>query len=328
MGDTNEGIGVFAMNSAQIHHYSLNTNNSIQVDLCPACGDKEFLSEGALSGNSYQFGTSTIDFSVNGIELRRCTGCGLFYKDIVPTMEFLHSLVGKEVSTIWNEEYDYCFEKTVVMDLLGTNELEILDIGASEGELLAAFSDVAARSSALDIVQYPKLLNRLRGEFIHGFLDEVDLSWSKKPYDVITAFDVFEHFYHPKVALDNLHNFLKSNGLIVIETGDANSTDARILGVNNWWYVNLLEHHIFWTEESIRKFAERNGFEVLKFVQKRHKTAKLPRTIRGILELLKSSLYRVAPSLYKGLLRIIGRCGRQPRNILSCDHMQIILRKS
>src|SRR3546814_17912205 len=72
----------------------------------------------------------------------------------------------------------------------------VLDIGASNGDLRAQLGGTADLLSALDVVEYPRCREIVdgRGEYIIGQLD-AGVVWSGAPYDVVTAFDVFEHFF-------------------------------------------------------------------------------------------------------------------------------------
>src|SRR3546814_9919265 len=88
-----------------------------------------------------------------------------------------------------------------------------LDIGASNGDLLAQLGGTADRLSALDVVEYPRCREIVdgRGEYIIGQLD-AGVVWSGAPYDVVTAFDVFEHFFDAGHAIANLLAFVRTGG--------------------------------------------------------------------------------------------------------------------
>ena len=81
--------------------------------------------------------------------------------------------------------------------------------------------------------------------------------------DVVTLFHVVEHFYNPTIELKRIHNLLRPNGLVIIET--PNSYDALLTK-----YANLeFQHFTYWSHhpmlhshKSLEVLVERNNFKV------------------------------------------------------------------
>lgn len=304
----------------------------IGVTSCPACGEEDNPQLGRLALEEYQFGDERIPLPPEGIRLSQCRHCGLVFKKILPSPLFLAEVFDRQKGKVWAGDYNFSDEAGLIREIVGDKEFDLLDIGPSNGGLLKAFSETDGRRSALDIVKHPGLEEWLRGEFIHGLAESDELSWSNEPYDVVGMFDIAEHFYDPQQAFSNLRALVKPGGFVVVETGDLHSRWPRKFGVHRWWYACLFPHHIFWTRPSIERLASHHGFEVLEARRKQHKEQATKRFTGEMLypaealQILKSLIYQVAPGSYEKLQKLVGKPGVPPRNVLSRDHFQLILR--
>lgn len=299
----------------------------IEVKACPACDSSRHVFAGKLSGSSYAFGRETIDYPDGGIDMRRCEACTLIFKEHIPYPAYLSEVFERQAGNVWNGDYAFAAERARVAAMAGDGAFDLLDVGPSNGNFLAACADIGGRRSGLDIVMHPGLDKHLRGEFIHGLVDSESLEWSGEPYDIVTAFDVFEHFYTPEAAFRNLAMLLKAGGQVLIETGDVTTAWPARYGAGNWWYAQLFEHHIFWSRDSLAKAAEANGFELLSFELKRHKRKVDISGMNLLKDLLKVALYRLSPSLYARLAASSGSARGQPASPVNRDHMLVVLRK-
>lgn len=295
------------------------------VSSCPLC-DGDICDElGQLPGDSYQFGMERIAFPGSGIPLAHCKRCSLCFKRIVPAPNFLAEVITRQIEHIWTLTCDFSVESDLITDAVGDNTGDMLDIGASRGELLARYANHAGRRSALDIVMYPGLADRLKGEFIQGFIDDECIEWSKTPYDLLTAFDVLEHLYHPQTAFRNLAVMVKAGGSIVLETGDAQSSWASRYGVSCWYYACVFEHHVFWDEQSLQYAAGLHGMSIERLLRKRHKYVRTFPPVMMLKLVIKTLLYRLSPSLY---YRINGAgFDVQPASPFVKDHLFAVLRR-
>lgn len=80
-------------------------------------------------------------------------------------------------------------------------------------------------------------------------------------FDVITVWDVIEHFGDPRAELDHVFRLLKPGGVVVIHTIDVGSITAKIMG-GRWPF--LMEMHIaFFSRATLRAMLERAGFQYM-----------------------------------------------------------------
>jgi len=88
-----------------------------------------------------------------------------------------------------------------------------------------------------------------------------DDTFPKNYFDVITAFQVFEHLPDPALTLKQLQTFQKSDGLILIEVPNIDTWGVRLLGGR---YRHFNPDHInFFSKRTLRSFLESNHYEVL-----------------------------------------------------------------
>ena len=317
------------MTTFALEHAAQSPMQWAAVDKCPACGSRFATSRGAIPDLHYAFGAARVPIPVPGITVMECHVCGLLYKSPVPDPAFLAAVFEREGVSKWMAQKGWALEVEAVRRLARRLPFDLLDVGAAGGEFLAACaaSGVARRRSALDVLRYPGVDAHLAGEFISGRLDADRLAWSEEPYDVVTVFDVLEHLYDPQAAFANLRSLVKQGGVAVIETGCADNFWPVHFGINQWWYVRLIEHHIFWSREPLERCARANGFRVIAWEERRHKSRQHVGVIGISNDLLEVGLYWVARSSYTAIARVFGKQGNQPWFPFARDHFRACLRR-
>lgn len=322
------------MVKTRVHRTDLMENFSIQYlrrYACPGCGYPTEIGNyvGDLQVDNYRFKQHIIPAHPHGkrVCVVLCPECGMFYKDYVPEPTDLSRLFGSVIGEVWNSLYDYQKEKELVRKFFSQSEPTLLDVGASNGELLKSFAPLCSKLSALDVVKNPTCQRYVNGEYITGWLESDNLPWSGEPYDFVTLFDVVEHLYDVRKAFGNLCQLLKPGGYILLETGDAESGLPRRHGANAWWYLTRIEHHEAFTKSALQKIASNQGFEVVYSERKRHKYLDTYSLLRSTQFLFKSVAYNLCPSGYLKLMRnILDKPIVQPRPLFWKDHMLIILK--
>lgn len=299
----------------------------IAVESCPACGNEGSSPLGKLLIEEYRFGDESIPLPQEGIEISQCLDCGLVFKNTLPSPRFLAEVFRRQKGRVWAGGYDFSEEAELIRGLVGASRFDLLDIGASNGGLLKAFSDTAGRRSALDVISHPGLEAWIRGEFISGLAESKELSWSGEPYDVVGMFDIAEHLYDPEQAFSNLRFLVKPGGFVIVETGNAESRWPQKFGVHRWWYACLFEHHVFWSRYCMESIANRHGFRLMDLQPKRHKDRGEFSLKRDLLTGMKSLSYRLSPEQYVRLAKMLGKNGIQPGSPFTRDHLRVVLKR-
>jgi hypothetical protein len=247
------------------------------------------------------------------------------YKGIVPDKSDFRRLCAKVSAEVWaSHGYDYHHEREFVLRFAKDSSLDILEIGSAEGDLLGSFRELPGRRSALDVVWDSRCCSKLSGEYILQYLEE-PLEWSHDPYDVVLAFDIFEHLYSASTALGNLNSLTRPDGLVFIQTGDARRIHFAS-ELREWWYLNLLEHHLAWTPETLEFAAAHAGFDLERSEIGPHKDSRyMPAWKRAGIMAFRG-LARV-PGGAAAALALTSRDPNLIRNPDVSDHFTAVLRR-
>ena len=296
---------------------------------CPACSSGSWAARAELPDRSCMFGSERVAYPEEGIAVVECNACGLYYKTPVPAPAFLTELYRRHAQAKWSSAYEYAYETDLLRRVSGRASLDLLDVGAADGAFLAACgaAGITCRRSALDVMRYAGIERHLSGELMLGFLDAPLPAWSQDPYDVVTLFDVLEHFYEPGAAFENLRTLLRAGGLVLIETGNSASFWPRRAGIAQWWYARLLEHHVFWSRRSLDRIAGVHGFRVVSWREVRHKSRRGRPPWKAAVGLMKTGLYVLSGARYATIAGWFGREGHQPWFPFARDHIQACLER-
>jgi SAM-dependent methyltransferase len=299
----------------------------IAVTSCPACGSGHRYGYWPILSDEYEIGAIEIPFPLGGIGIERCAACGLFFKNRVPSREFLARAFSGP--STWDDSYNFYREKRQLRKYFGRRHYSLLDVGAGRGGLLRCVREDASRISALDFSDFgAKHEITGGGEFIEAWIDDSILNFTGEPYDVVTLFDVLEHLYDPDCAFVNLGHLLAPCGLIIIETGNADWL-GRPDKIRDWWYAKLFEHHVFWSLPSIEALAQRHGFRVVCHARVRHKTWSEASAARVGFQIAKVLAHKSAKRLYRATAHRFGiAAAPYPRSPLPRDHLRIVLARA
>ncbi len=121
---------------------------------------------------------------------------------------------------------------------------KLYDIGAATGFFLKIAQDRGYSVSGVELsdagakIAREKRLNVATGTFESDMQNK-----SSELYHVFTLLDVLEHVDNPRDLVKNVAQKLHKNGIVVINTPDAVSTYARILGPS--WHLIIPPEHLY-----------------------------------------------------------------------------------
>lgn len=199
----------------------------------------------------------------------KCNRCGLVYQNPQLDKEYIKSIY---IEDYYLGKGDVNYSKDPGKDKFIADERfkiiekmkspsKILDIGCHLGRFLEVAYKRGWKPYGIDIsAAATKEADKING--LNIFLGElVEIRFEDRFFDLITCFEVVEHFSYPSETLAEIHRILKDDGLLVIQTANMNSFRIRFL---NPHYYYLPVHMYYFTKETIVKMLKNSGFKILK----------------------------------------------------------------
>jgi SAM-dependent methyltransferase len=229
---------------------------------------------------------ASVRYDFGAHRILRCAGCELLYLDPQPTEEETRSVYGEDyfqnpyfsqgdnrhlygyvdyAEERFNKQPQYARIAREIAARLGNRDRRprLLEVGCG----LGYFLDVAFEEN-FDVVGLefnPHAVARLRRKYafpiLSGPLEETEIP--PVSLDAIVLFDVIEHLRNPFAALDQLHQALAKDGLLVLSTVDAESLVSRLIGKRLEDFRRTREHLVFFSRKTLTRILREHGFEVL-----------------------------------------------------------------
>lgn len=213
-------------------------------------------------------------FSFNDFNLVKCNNCGLIINNNPMSEEdskkhynkIYQGLNGFVSSSIYFSGRDFRLleakRRLGRIFKLKKDIKSILDIGCGLGFFLNVANNAEIRAVGTEIsenaAQYAKSLGL---EVILGDLLEMN-DLEQNSFDVVTFWASLEHIYDPKSYLKKVNSLIRNNGLIVIETGDIDSYQAKLFAKE--WRLIQKDHNFYFSSANLDKLLSETGFEIIK----------------------------------------------------------------
>ena len=95
-------------------------------------------------------------------------------------------------------------------------------------------------------------------------------------FDVVTAFEVFEHLREPDIELQTLASLVRPGGLLYCTTPNFHALTRRLLG-DRWRVIDYPEHLLYFTHASLCTWLSGGGFTPIEVIS----TGLSPSTLRS-----------------------------------------------
>ncbi len=195
----------------------------------------------------------------------RCGSCGFETQYPLPTAGELKSY------------YERSYEDGLYKDFVEARQIKILtarerlgqvaphcrrgrwlDVGCSNGMFVAAARGAGMDAEGIELARPAVEEARRAGLPVHpATIEQHDPGYR---YDTITAFDVLEHVLDPVSFLGAVRRLLAPGGSLAIAVPNQASISRRLMGRR--WYFYIPEEHLhYFNPSTLRKLAERCGFE-------------------------------------------------------------------
>ena len=142
---------------------------------------------------------------------------------------------------------------------LGVQGGRLLDVGCGTGQALRAFNGLF-EAHGVEPSPFAVGVARQFAASVH-MGDLMSAKFPSGHFDVVTAFDVLEHLADPLSALREIFRIVRPGGVLVAETGNIESLNARFAG-KRWYDVRLPGHLSFFSPRTLGVALEGAGFDV------------------------------------------------------------------
>jgi 2-polyprenyl-3-methyl-5-hydroxy-6-metoxy-1,4-benzoquinol methylase len=245
--------------------------SSIKIHNCPLCqhGPHTTYSQG------YDYELETCD---NLWTFVQCSSCSFVFLNPRPALT--------ELSTIYpSHYYSYDMSQKLPWFILKGKEIldrlklgsilnhaqhikSYLDIGCGDGRYLRTVeaSKNISKENLYGLELDDHVVSELKKQGYQAFCERIENapSLDQKKFDLITMFHVIEHVEDPLVVIRNIKNLLNSKGILVIETPNINSLDAKIFKKTYWGGYHIPRHWHLFSDQTLKQLLQQEGFDILK----------------------------------------------------------------
>jgi 2-polyprenyl-3-methyl-5-hydroxy-6-metoxy-1,4-benzoquinol methylase len=153
------------------------------------------------------------------------------------------------------------FRKRIIQIKKYVNSGRLLDVGCA----LGFFLDEAKKDFDTYGVEISKFAAEYASEKLGLQVSNkkfLDVEFEDEFFDCITMWDVIEHLPDPILNLKKAYKLLKSEGLLVLSTGNIDSFMSKLMGKH--WHLLLPPQHIYYfSQDTIKKLLKKTGFKVI-----------------------------------------------------------------
>lgn len=137
----------------------------------------------------------------------------------------------------------------------------VLDVGCGTGVFLDAARSAGWSAVGYDLSEAAAQDARARGHDVR--VGEFPQDAPAGPFDVITMWDVIEHFPKPVSALRGVFDRLSPGGFYVACTPSVARWDARVFGRAWYGYTKVPEHLFYYAPDTLSRDVRDAGLEVV-----------------------------------------------------------------
>lgn len=206
----------------------------------------------------------------NNCNLFRCGKCGLVfvypivdeYRDIyqktyLKDKEELQHAGDAEAWEATAETYEKYLRK---LEMHHSEKGRLFDVGSATGLFIEIALKQGWEASGIEISK--KAAEAGAGKGLNISYGDFESWQGSKDFEVVTFWDVLEHFLDPENAIRNARKILKKGGILAINTPDSKSILMKAMG-KHWHHFNPPSHLHYFNIENLKGLLEKNGFETI-----------------------------------------------------------------
>ena len=204
------------------------------------------------------------------IFVQQCDDCGFLYFSPRPTRAMFQEIYAheyfKNFIPDFSQEFHFQakylaegFRLKKISELCPRGADSLVEIGCGFGyQLLAAqdhFKNVIGVELNHEAAQHTRSLGFT---VLETPAEDCDIPTGS--VDVVVMYTVIEHLLDPMKVLQKIHSWLKPNGLLVVQTCNANSLNLKWQGVNS--NMICIDHVSFFSDRTLKQALRQSGFHL------------------------------------------------------------------
>lgn len=141
----------------------------------------------------------------------------------------------------------------------------ILDVGCFTGDFLDMLQGPGAITHGIELQPEAAAVAAQKhpGRIFNGPFEAAE--W-RTPFDVVTLFGLLEHLANPEVLRECLLRWLRPGGFLLVQTPDAASLPAKLLG-RLWPPYLPVEHLHYFSRQNIGRFLRERDYEIVRIMR-------------------------------------------------------------
>lgn len=242
-----------------------------KINQCPFCkGENVTLkfkeNKGTTKKSDWEFACTNCRYGIHG-PIKECRDCHMIYVDDPITQHEITSFYETLNDPLYLMEQK-AREKTFNAYLSKLIKFipskgKLLDVGTNTGLFVKLANDRGFKGVGLEpnkeAAQYAKETYGLK--LVSAPFE--GNTFAKESFDVVTMWDVIEHFVDPVSELKKVYNVLKPGGVYAFSTVDPSSFVARFWGTKWAWYMEM--HRVFMDRPTMEAYLKKVGFNRVVF---------------------------------------------------------------
>jgi SAM-dependent methyltransferase len=137
-----------------------------------------------------------------------------------------------------------------------------LDIGCGDGRFLKTMEAQGLDKRQIYGLELDSgIVEKLRKQGYQAFCERVEscAGVPENSIDLVTMFHVIEHVDSPQLVIRQIARWLKSGGVLALETPNLDSLDARLFRDNYWGGYHIPRHWHLFSPETLARLLSDNG---------------------------------------------------------------------
>ena len=225
---------------------------STEINLSPLLSMNPFPKAAQFYPKTHEFEKDT------GItlEVYKCPSCDLlqlncqpvpYYKEVITAASFSKDARQARISEFSN-----------FVKLFGLKGKEVIEVGSGRGGMVDIMNEAGMNASGLEYSKESvESSQNLNVEMIQGYIDDLDPKFDGK-FDAFISLNYIEHQPDTKSFIQSLLRITRPGAV-----GYITAPNVSYLLETNTLYEFVADHLIYFTEETMRRAFESNGFDVI-----------------------------------------------------------------